>query len=91
MAVEWDAKKATANLRKHGVDFGEAATALLDPQALAREDISSVSEPRWVLVGMSERERLLAVVYSLGADERIRLISARKATRKEQFFYAQAI
>jgi len=88
MEIEWDAAKAAANLKKHGVSFEEAVTALLDPRALAQEDDASAGEPRWVLVGMSVSARLLTVVYTLRAEERLRLISARKATRKEASSYA---
>ncbi len=88
MDIEWDAVKAAANLKKHGVSFEEAATALLDPLALAKEDDASAGEHRWLLLGMSVRARLLTVVYTLRAEERIRLISARKATRKEASIYA---
>ena len=59
--IEWDADKAVANFKKHGVRFEEAATALLDPQALAQEDVESEGEARWVLIGMSASARLLAV------------------------------
>lgn len=86
--IEWDAAKATANFKKHGIGFEEAATSLLDPLALAQEDDASTGESRWVLIGMSTRARLLTVVYTLRAAERVRLISARKATRKEASFYA---
>jgi uncharacterized DUF497 family protein len=88
MEVEWDAGKAATNLEKHGVPFEEAATSLLDPMALAREDERSEGEARWVLIGMSANARLLTVVYTLRNEHRIRLISARKATRKEASFYA---
>ena len=53
MEIEWDSDKADSNLKKHGVSFEEAATALLDPMALAQEDAASEGEPRWVLIGMS--------------------------------------
>jgi hypothetical protein len=53
MDIEWDADKADSNLKKHGVSFEEAATALLDPMALAQDDAASEGEPRWVLIGMS--------------------------------------
>ena len=82
--IEWDADKAVANFKKHGVRFEEAATSLLDPQALAQEDVDSEGETRWLLIGMSASARLLTVVY----ETRIRLISARKATRKEAGYYA---
>ncbi len=88
MDIEWDLGKAAANVEKHGIRFEEAATALLDPMALAREDESSEGEARWVLIGMSANARLLTVVYTLRDESRIRLISARKATRKEASFYA---
>lgn len=86
--VEWDSKKASSNLRKHGIGFEEATSALLDPMALAQKDPSSELEPRWVLIGMSAEGRLLTVIYTLRNEERIRLISARKATRKEAADYA---
>ena len=88
MEIEGDADKAASNLRKHGVSFEEAATALLDPMALAQEDSSAEGESRWVLLGMSAQPRLLTVVYTLRGQDRIRLISARRATRKEAGQYA---
>lgn len=51
MDIEWDLGKAAANVEKHGIRFEEAATALLDPVALAREDESSEGEACWVLIG----------------------------------------
>lgn len=86
--IEWNPDKAESNLAKHGVSFDEAATSLLDPMALAREDEDAEGEARWVLMGMSAQARLLIVVYTLRRDERIRLISARKATPKEAGYYA---
>ena len=86
--IEWDSDKADSNLKKHGVSFEEAATALLDPMALAQEDAAAEGEPRWVLIGMSAQLRLLTVVYTLRRQDRIRLISARRATRKEAKHYA---
>ena len=88
MEVEWNPAKAASNLRKHGVGFEEACTALLDPRALAMEDTDVPDEQRWVLVGLSSKARLLTVVYTLRSADRIRLISARKATRKEVAAYA---
>lgn len=88
MDVEWDSDKASSNLKKHGIGFEEATSALLDPLALAQEDPDSEQEARWILIGMSAKGRLLTVVYTLRNDERIRLISARKATRKEAAHYA---
>jgi uncharacterized protein len=88
MDVEWDSDKASSNLKKHGIGFEEATSALLDPLALAQEDPDAEREARWVLIGMSAKGRLLTIVYTLRNEEKIRLISARKATRKEAAHYA---
>jgi uncharacterized DUF497 family protein len=88
MEIESDPIKAASNLKKHGVSFEEAATALYDSMALVHEDDDSEGENRWVLVGLSNQARLLTVVYTLRNEDTIRLISARKATRKEARYYA---
>lgn len=88
MRIEYDPQKAKSNLKKHGVSFEEAATALYDPLALVQEDISSISENRWILIGFSSQANLITVVYALRDEEIIRLISARKTTRKEAKYYA---
>ena len=88
MEIEYDPVKAETNLTKHGVSFEEAATALLDPMALGFEDQDAEGESRWVLLGMSSQARLLTVIYTLRDSDRIRLISARKATRNEAKQYA---
>jgi uncharacterized DUF497 family protein len=88
MEIEFDPTKAEKNLTKHGVSFEEAASVLLDPMALGFEDLDVEGESRWILVGMSSQARLLTIVYTLRDGERIRLISARKATRNEAKLYA---
>ena len=87
MDVEFDSAKARSNLAKHGITFEEAATCLLDSCALVVEDCVTSGEPRWVLLGLSDKGRLLTVVYTL-RGENPRLISARKATQKEVLSYA---
>lgn len=87
MNIEFDPAKAASNLTKHGVSFEEAKTVLLDPQSLVREDEDAQDEQRWVMVGMSAAGRLLVVVHTM-RGETVRLISARKATRKEANSYA---
>jgi uncharacterized DUF497 family protein len=91
MQVEFDPRKASANLKKHGVSLEEAAGSLLDPIALVREDEDAEGEVRFVLVGMSREHRLLTVCYTLREEETIRLISARQATRREERHYAEGI
>lgn len=88
MEIAWDPDKVASNIRKHGIGFEEATSALLDPMALAYEDENSEGEARWILIGMSKQARLLTVVYTLRNEEIIRLISARKATRTEADYYA---
>ncbi|MBS0461865.1 MAG: BrnT family toxin [Proteobacteria bacterium] len=87
VAIECDPDKAASNLRKHGVSFDEAATCLLDPQALAMPD-DGADEARWLLVGCSASGRVLTICYTLRGDVP-RLISARKATAREKASYAQ--
>ena len=87
MNIQFDNRKATSNLRKHGVSFEEAATALLDANALVSEDGDAEDEQRFVFLGLSAQGRLLTVCYTL-RGEAIRLISARPATAKEVSYYA---
>jgi uncharacterized DUF497 family protein len=86
--IDFDPKKAASNLKKHGVSFDEAATCLLDPQALVRDDPDARDEVRLLLLGMSHTGRLITVCYTLRDEEAIRLISARPATKKEEKNYA---
>ena len=89
LTFEWDPDKAKANLARHGVGFLEAATVLGDPLSLTISDPShSEGEQRFVSVGMSDRARLLVVAHTEWG-ERIRINSARRATRREQRAYEQ--
>jgi uncharacterized protein len=90
MQYAHDPAKSAINERKHGVSFDEAVTCLLDPMALVREDHDATDEYRYVLVGMSESGRVLTVCYTM-RGEMPRIISARKATKKEEKYYAQRI
>ena len=84
---EWDPAKAEANLRKHGVSFEEARTSFDDILGTTVPDHRhSEAELRFFLLGMSKQGRLLAVSYTERGD-RIRIISARLATRQERLFY----
>ena len=86
MPLEHDPVKAAANLEKHGVSFADAEGALFDPLALTVEDISAVGERRFVTVGLGSAGELLVVVYTYRKNEP-RLISARRAMRKERKTY----
>lgn len=83
---EWDRKKAQSNLQKHGVDFADAALALEDPMALTMSDPDFEAEDRFLTIGSDPRGRVLVVAYTW-RSETARIISARKATRKERRQY----
>ena len=89
ISFEWDSRKASANLRKHGVSFEEAKSVFFDERARLIDDPDhSEGEDRFVLLGLSQNLRLLLVCHCYRADgEVIRIISARKATRGEARFY----
>ena len=85
----WDPQKAATNLRKHKVSFPEAATAFADPLSLTIPDPDhSVGEERFILIGQSERRRLVVMAHVERGDL-IRLISARLATRRERRTYEE--
>lgn len=86
--ITFDPRKAMSNVIKHGVDFAEAASCLFDPNALVQEDDSAVGERRWRMLDLSEKGRLLVVIYTLLDNDTVRLISARRATKTEVSFYA---
>ena len=87
---EWDAGKARDNLSKHGVSFAEAMTVFADPLGrIVPDPRHSVGEERYAILGLSERSRLLAVMFTERGDH-IRLISARPATAAERHSYEEA-
>ena len=87
LQFEWDSRKAAANRGKHGVTFEEAATAFGDPLGRITDDPRrSAGEERFALLAQSARARLLVVLFT-ERGERIRLISARPATRPERRAY----
>lgn len=89
-AFEWNPAKAAGNLAKHGVAFEEAKTVFEDPMFITFvDDEHSVDEERYITVGISGRGRLLVVAHT-HREERIRIISARKATKKEVSYYEKA-
>jgi uncharacterized DUF497 family protein len=89
MEIIWDENKAASNFKKHcGVSFEEAATSLLDPMALVNEDPDAEGEQRYILIGMSSNIRLIVVCYALPDESTIRIISARKPTKREEARYA---
>ena len=90
MKIVWDPKKAELNFNKHKVRFSDAESVLYDPYAITIEDVSSKGEQRHITIGIDSIARILVVVYTYREDE-IRLISARRATKKEVRQYETGI
>ena len=89
IAFEWDRGKDSANRRKHGVGFAEASTVFDDPLSMTIPDYDhDLDEERFVIVGMTSKRSLLIVVHTI-RGERIRLISARSATKHEKYNYEE--
>jgi uncharacterized protein len=91
---EWDKIKAATNLHKHGVSFELASTIFNDPQLLTVGDLEhSEAEERWFSIGLASNGAILSIVYlwseSDPATTKIRLISAREATREEKRSYEE--
>ena len=84
---EWDARKAAVNRRKHGIDFADVTAVFEDERALTVPDeITAVDEARMLTLGRDAMGRVLVVAYTW-RGERIRLISARRATPSERRHY----
>ena len=89
LRFEWDSRKGVYNKAKHGVTFSEAATAFGDPLSITIPDPEhSFGEARFILMGLSYLGRLVVVSHA-EADDSIRILSARLATRAERKFYEQ--
>ncbi|MFH1267442.1 MAG: BrnT family toxin [Planctomycetota bacterium] len=89
LTFEWDENKAKRNLKKHGVSFEEAGTVFGDPLSRTIADpLHSEEEDRFVILGESHRRRLLVVVLTERGDN-IRIISARRASRRERKDYEE--
>jgi uncharacterized DUF497 family protein len=91
LKFEWDPKKATFNLSKHGVSFEAALTVFGDPLARIFDDEDhSIEEQREIIIGHSAKERLLVVCFT-AQGESVRIFSARKATRRERKDYEENV
>ena len=90
MRFNWDPRKASANIKKHGVSFDEASTAFADPLSITVPDPDhSTDETRFLLIGRSVRQRMLVVIHAERSESDIRLISARLASRRERRIYEE--
>lgn len=91
LLFEWDPDKARKNIIIHGVSFDEASTAFSDTSSLTIHDpLHSDEEDRFILIGNSYRNRLLVVIHTERVG-RVRIISARRATKKERKQYEENV
>ena len=91
MEFEWDEDKNESNLAKHGIDFEEASRVFLDPWRQEWLDDRDYTEERWQTIGVATFPRVLFVVYTeRGEGDVIRIISARKATKREEKAYRRS-
>jgi hypothetical protein len=86
---EWDGVKTAANLRKHKVDFADAALSLEDPNALTVADPDASGEQRFICLGADPEGRLLITIYS-HRGKNLRIISSRRASRGERRRYEES-
>ena len=92
MEFEWDPQKAAANLKNHKVSFDEASTVFCDPLARIFDDEDhSEHERREIIIGHSILDRLLVVCFTERAKDRVRIFSARLATKREQKDYEENV
>lgn len=95
MKFEWDLHKEASNIQKHGVSFEQASYVFSDPFALSTFDVEhSEMEDRWVLLGRPRSEVILVVIHTFrdkDGIESVRIISARKATKKERQAYQKRL
>lgn len=94
MLFYWDPIKASSNLKKHGISFELAQSVFDDPMHLSVIDGKTVFEERWITIGLSANKQSLVVVHTyrnVQTEEEVRIISARKATRKEKEQYEEGI
>jgi uncharacterized DUF497 family protein len=90
LRFEWDRRKAARNLAKHGLSFDEASTVFADGLSVTIPDPDhSEDEERWIIIGQSNRGRLLVVVHTED-DNTVRIISARDAEKRERVKYEEA-
>ena len=86
---EWDPAKAAANLKKHKVDFADAAVSLEDPKAFVVPDPDASGEERFICLAADPEGRVLVRVYARDEDDKVRIISSRKASPGERRQYEE--
>jgi uncharacterized DUF497 family protein len=91
MKFEWDEAKNNINIKKHKISFEEAKSVFEDPLHISKLDFRfNYFEERWITLGTSKKDKILVVAnlfFSENGEEIIRIISARKANKKEKEYY----
>jgi len=90
LSFEWDEAKNEANIRNHGIDFLDAALIFENPRMEAIDDRADYGELRWIALGLSD-EAVLRVVYTWRGENVVRIISARRANRRDAEKYYREI
>lgn len=91
MEFEWDPKKESANIKKHGISFDQAKEALTCGLVVVLKEDNDYDEERYVFLGMCKKLNVLVVVAAYPDETVTRIISARKATKKERLFYEEEL
>jgi uncharacterized DUF497 family protein len=92
LVFEWSPRKAQSNLRKHGISFAEAISVFGNPLArIFPDEEHSADETREIIIGHSSAKRLLLVCFAESEPDRVRIISARRATKEERHDYEEHI
>ena len=90
MKFDWDSRKNSTNKKKHGISFEEALSCFYDPTHILVDDPDHAPEEgRMILIGLSHLSRLLVVVHAEVHQDDVRIISARKATKRERLQYEE--
>jgi uncharacterized protein len=90
MRFEWDEAKNRANIRKHGIDFADAATVFDGPMVIGADTREDYGEDRWIGVG-EMKNQIVAIAFAERGPDSIRVISIRKASRHERVAYEEEI
>lgn len=90
MKFEWDERKNKTNIRKHGISFKDVIEVFDYPMVVALDDSVEYGESRWMGIGVMQ-PHIIVVVYTERIDDVIRIISARKANKREVGYYAENI
>lgn len=91
LKFEWDSQKEASNIKKHGVSFEEAKEALTCGLIVVLKEDDNHNEDRYVFLGVCKNLRVLVVVVTFPTEVVTRIISARKATRRERLFYEEEL